>query len=168
MTNKKCVRLRAIEPEDLELMYDIENDMSLWNVGSTNIPYSHFLLQEYITRSTGDIYTDKQLRLMIEVGQQTIGIIDLIAYDPRHNRAEVGIVIKEPFRNQGYGTQALRQLMDYSSSVLHIHQLYAYISPDNQYSVQLFRSAGFRQTAVLKDWLFNGETYSDVLFMQFF
>ena len=95
MTNKKCVRLRAIEPEDLKLMYDIENDMSLWNVGSTNVPYSHFLLQEYITRSTGDIYTDKQLRLMIEVGQQTIGIIDLIAYDPRHNRAEVGIVIKE-------------------------------------------------------------------------
>ncbi|MBQ6658032.1 MAG: GNAT family N-acetyltransferase, partial [Prevotella sp.] len=81
---------------------------------------------------------------------------------------EVGIVIKEPFRNQGYGTQALRQLMDYSSSVLHIHQLYAYVSPDNQYSVQLFRSAGFQQTAVLKDWLFNGNTYSDVLFMQFF
>ncbi|MBP5277361.1 MAG: GNAT family N-acetyltransferase [Prevotella sp.] len=166
--DKKNVRLRAIEPEDLEMMYDLENDESLWNVGATNVPYSRFIIHEYIRQTTGDIYTDKQLRLMIEVEQQVVGMIDLTAFDPRHNRAEVGIVIQQPFRHQGYATQALQQLIDYSRNVLHIHQLYAYIATDNDYSLQLFRKAGFIQTAVLKDWLCLGEKYSDACFMQFF
>ena len=165
---RKHVRLRAIEPEDLELMYGLENDESLWDVGSTNVPYSRFFIHEYIKQTTGDIYTDKQLRLMIEAGQQVVGIIDLMSYDPRHNRAEVGVVIQQPFRHLGYATEALQQLTDYALHVLHIHQLYAYISAENEYSLQLFRKAGFRQTAVLKDWLCHGDTYSDVCFMQFF
>ncbi len=166
--DEEWVRLRAIEPEDLDLMYDMENDCSLWNIGVTNVPYSRFILHEYITHTVGDIYTDKQLRLMIEVDKQVVGMIDLISYDPRNNRAEVGVVVQEPYRHKGYATKALRQLIDYSRDVLHLHLLYAYVSPDNDYSVRLFRAAGFRQTAVLKDWLYDGERYSDVLLMQFF
>ncbi len=166
--NQENVRLRAIEPEDLEMMYDVENDESMWNVGVTNVPYSRHILLEYITQTTGDIYTDKQLRLMIEMGQQVVGMVDLISFDPRHRRAEVGIVIARPYRHRGYATQALNLLIGYARKVLHLHQLYAYIPTDNHYSLQLFRSAGFRQTAVLKDWLCDGDTYSDVCFLQFF
>ena len=46
----KRIQLRAIEPEDLELLYSIENDMSVWNVGMTNVPYSKFALNEYLLR----------------------------------------------------------------------------------------------------------------------
>ena len=31
------MKLRAIEPEDLDLLYQIENDQSLWKVGATNV-----------------------------------------------------------------------------------------------------------------------------------
>ena len=40
MTTIPSIRLRAIEPEDLDLLYLIENDTRLWNVGTTNVPYS--------------------------------------------------------------------------------------------------------------------------------
>ena len=59
------VVLRAVEPEDLDMMYDIENDPDVWNVSNTNMPYSRFALHEYIANATGDIYTDKQVRLII-------------------------------------------------------------------------------------------------------
>ena len=61
-----AISLRALEPEDLDLLYRIENDDALWGVGITNVPYSRFLLHEFLSSSTGDIYTDKQVRLVIE------------------------------------------------------------------------------------------------------
>ena len=42
--NQKRIRLRALEPEDLDELYQIENDRRLWDVGLTNVPYSRFAL----------------------------------------------------------------------------------------------------------------------------
>ena len=58
--------LRAMEPEDLDILYRIENDFELWAVGATNVPYSRYALHEYIASASGDIYTDRQVRLIIE------------------------------------------------------------------------------------------------------
>lgn len=94
MEDKK-IRLRALEPEDLDFLYEMENDESLWEVGRTNVPYSRQVLLDYITTATADIYTDKQVRLIVENElQEAVGIIDLMNFDPRHQRAELGIVIK--------------------------------------------------------------------------
>ena len=38
MNNEK-IRLRAMEPEDLDVLYQIENNQKLWDVGTTNVPY---------------------------------------------------------------------------------------------------------------------------------
>ena len=87
---EKIVRLRAIEPEDLELLYLIENDIQLWNVGVSNVPYSRYVLHDYIANTASDIYTDKQLRLIVENhGGEVVGIADLVNFDPRNLRAEV-------------------------------------------------------------------------------
>ena len=89
MNNEK-IRLRAMEPEDLDVLYQIENNQKLWDVGTTNVPYSRYALQNYIVSQTNDIFADRQLRLMIENEEgQTIGIIDIINFEPQHQRAEV-------------------------------------------------------------------------------
>ena len=45
MLKGKRIMLRAAEPEDLDLMYLIENDTALWNYGSANVPYSMYSLK---------------------------------------------------------------------------------------------------------------------------
>lgn len=161
--------LRALEPEDLELLYQIENDRELWDVGPTNVPYSHYALRNYIANSTSDIYADRQVRLMVEVENVgTIGIVDLVNYEPQHNRAEVGIVIQKPFREQGYATEVLCKVVEHARRVLHIHQLYAYVANDNEASLNLFRHAGFTIAAQLDDWLFDGSQYHPAVLMQLF
>lgn len=163
------ITLRAMEPEDLELLYQIENDREIWDVGQTNVPYSHFALQNYMANSTSDIYTDKQVRLMIESEEYgTVGIIDLMNFDPQHNRAEVGIVIQKPYRSMGYAHAALDKLVDYSRKVLHLHQIYAYVAKTNEASMNLFRRMNFSATSELKDWLYDGKDYQDAVLMQFF
>lgn len=59
------VRLRALEPEDLEWLYTVENDTDLWRWGNANVPYSRYVLKTYIAESRHDIYADGQLRLAI-------------------------------------------------------------------------------------------------------
>lgn len=163
------VILRAVEPEDLDLMYIVENDRDLWKVGNTNMPYSRFFLHEYIANSTGDIYTDKQLRLIITNEEQLfIGIIDLCNFNPQHQRAEVGVVVREPYRDQGYGKAALLKLLAYAHTVLHIHQLYALVGVENTWCLKLFESVGFERDAELRDWLFDGDKYQNVYLMHFF
>ena len=160
------VTLRPIEPEDLDLLYTIENDTELWQVGTTSVPYSRFILHQYLANSTADIYTDKQVRLVIENEQgQTVGLIDAMNFDPRHARAEVGVVIMAPFRRQGYSLSALNALENIAKN-WNIHQLYAIISADNVAGLSTFTKASFSETATLKDWICKEGRYIDALLFQ--
>lgn len=164
------IRLRALEPEDLDMLYRIENDDMLWRVGATNVPYSRYVLRDYIANTRSDIYADRQLRLMINDAEgQVVGIVDLVNFDPRHQRAEVGIVICAPCRRLGYATAALQELCRYASETLHLHQLYAIVDEDNQAALGLFRQAGFNVENSLSEWLYSGTEYRNaVLFQTFF
>lgn len=163
------VRLRAIEPEDLDILYKIENDVALWNVGATNVPYSRYALHDYVANSSGDIYTDRQVRLMIENEQDlVVGIVDIVNFDPRHLRAEVGIVIEAAHRRKGYARSALRMVADYSLNVLHLHQLYVLADVSNTASVNLFRRMGYGISSELNDWLYDGRSYRKAVLMQLF
>ena len=165
MFNK--ITLRAIEPEDLDLLYRIENDTALWNIGTSNVPYSRYLLHDYVANATNDIYTDRQVRMMIDNGEgQTVGIVDLVSFDPANRRAEVGIIILNDYRRQGYATATLQQIRYYALRVLHLHQLYAYIDENNDPSLSLFRKAGFSIAGHIPEWLFDGEHYHAACLMQ--
>ena len=161
------VRLRAMEPEDLDLLYRIENDPQLWNVGATNVPYSRYSLHDYIANATGDIYTDKQVRLIIENdARQVVGIVDIVNFDPSNRRAELGLVIEEPFRKCGYALSTMTEIGRYARRVLHLHQLFAFIDVDNEECLALFRKLGYQESSRLKDWLYDGTEYRDAVVMQ--
>ena len=111
--------LRALEPEDLDLLYQIENNRELWQVGATNVPYSRYTLHDYIATSSDDIFADRQVRLIVENEQgEAVGIADLVHFDPQHQRAEVGIVILPAFRRKGYAAAAIQALCDYAIRIV--------------------------------------------------
>lgn len=167
--NAPAIRLRAMEPEDLDLLYRIENDRELWGVGSTNVPYSRYTLHDYIANSRGDIYADRQVRLIVETTEGVaVGIVDVVNFDPRHRRAEVGIVVEKAFRRQGIATQALRKVAEHALRVFGLHQLYGLASEDNEASIRLFRKLGFECGGTLRDWLHDGKEYQNAVLMQLF
>lgn len=163
------VRLRAMEPEDLDALYRIENDRDVWDVGENNVPYSRYILHDYIANASADIYADKQVRMVVENEKgQLVGVADVVNFCPSHARAEVSIVICREHRKKGYARAAIRQIMDYALRTLHLHQLYAVVREDNMPSLNLFSSLGFKSKTVLDDWLFDGKDYHNVVVMQFF
>lgn len=165
MLENEYIRLRAVEPEDLELMYRLENDPANWGQGCTTVPYSRFLLRQYIEQTSGDIYADKQVRLMIErkCDAVVLGCADLVNYEPMHQRAEVGLIVAPEYRRLGVGASAVELLCRYAFGYLHLHQLVAYVAADNTRSVALFRAQGFGGDLLLEDWLCDADGgYKDV------
>ena len=166
-TSVSDIHLRAIEPEDLDLLYRIENDMKLWNVGTTNVPYSRYTLHDYVANASDDIYVDRQVRMMVENQEgKTIGIVDVVSFDPANCRAEVGLIILDAFRHQGYGGKVLDAIAAYALDILHLHQLFAFVDTCNEASLRLFRRQGYQESSVIKDWLYNGREYRDAVLMQ--
>jgi len=163
------IRLRAIEPEDLELLYNWENNNSWWIISNTVAPFSKYTLKRYIRNSHKSIYETGQLRLMIDLisGNQTIGTIDIFDFDPFHNRAGIGILIaEEEQRRKGYASMALKCLTDYCFRTLQLHQLWCNILANNRESIELFQKLGFVQIGIKKDWVKTADGYLDEYMFQ--
>jgi len=162
------IYLRALEPEDLEFVYSIENDTSLWELSDTQTPYSKFLIKQYLENAQQDIFEAKQLRLAICTNNNdTIGLIDVFDFDIKNKRAGIGILIQnKENRNQGYGKEALELLLNYCFQTIHLHQVYANISENNSPSLKLFKINGFKIIGLKKDWSFNGKTYTNEYILQ--
>ena len=156
--------LRALEPNDLEFVYAMENDQSIWEVSNTQTPYSRFLVKQYLENAHQDIYEAKQLRLAICQDEDfpALGLIDLFDFDPKNNRAGLGIVIKDyENRNQHIGSEALELLIRYAFYHLNPHQLYANIATENAASIALFTKFGFQNIGTKKDWTLVNGVYKD-------
>lgn len=167
MLKSNKLKLRAVEPEDLDLMYLVENDTELWQFGQASVPFSHFALKQYIAETSNDFFHDRQLRLVLETPDgNSVGFVDLQKYDPQHHRAEVGIVVVPEKQRQGLATEALRLLAGYVSNHLGIHQLYALVPACNKASVGLFKKCGYKETATLQDWLKSPEGWQSVVVFQ--
>lgn len=153
------IRLRALEPEDLELLYQWENDGAFWSAGNTLVPYSRFALRQYIESQPADLYAIKQLRLMIVLkrAEKAIGTLDLFDFDPYHNRAGVGILIDAGFQDKGLASQALGLFIQYAFRFLKLKQLYCNIAEDNEKSLALFQKQGFQISGKLNVWLKSPE-----------
>lgn len=169
LLKNKDIVLRAVEPEDLEILYRWENSTVLWYHGNTLAPYSKLVLRQYINDSLEmDIYQSKQLRLMIDLVEEkvTIGTIDLYDIDAHNRRAGIGILIDDGYRRRGFAKQALELMSNYAFDFLYLHQIYAYIAQSNTNSISLFEKAGYQSVGILKDWLQRGEEFEDVYLSQ--
>ena len=165
------IRLRAVEPEDAEVLYRWENDPAVWNVSGTTEPFSRAQIEHFVERQLKgeDLFRTGQLRLMIEVSERgrTIGTVDLFEYDPLHGRAGLGILIYDQGeRGQGYAAEAVEVLCRYGRERLRLHQLWCSVGADNTASLHLFRSLGFREVGTKRDWLWTPEGYRDEILLQ--
>ncbi len=162
------VLLRALEPADIDLLYQWENDTENWVVSNTQTPFSRFVLEQYITSAHEDIYTAKQLRLIVcKTDSSPIGSIDLFDFDPNNLRAGLGILIGDKSeRKKGYASEALKLLVDYCFTSLNLHQLYCNITTDNEASILLFQKHGFQITGIKKQWIREGKKFKDELLLQ--
>lgn len=164
------LQLRALEPEDIDLLYRWENDTSIWHLSNTLTPLSRFNLEQYVLTASDDIYTSKQLRMMIDLHREepvrTIGCVDLFDFDPTNLRAGIGIMIVEAERGKGFASEALDLILDYAFNLLQLHQLYSNVLASNTESLSLFKRKHFSVIGVKKEWLRDKRSWADEYMLQ--
>ncbi len=162
------LNLRALEPEDLEFLFEIENNEAFWEVSHTQTPFSKYILKQYLENAHLDIFEAKQLRLLIEEKstKKQVGMIDLFDFNPTHKRAGIGILIHPDFQQNGFATEALSLLINYAFSILDVHQLFANITLDNTNSLSLFAKHNFQKVGIKKDWILSEGKFKDEVLFQ--
>lgn len=168
LLSNDIITLRALEPTDLDTLYQWENDTALWVVSDTVAPYSREALWHYLEQYTGDIYAQRQLRLMVTLNPDgtPVGTVDFLNFDPLNNRAELGLFIAPEHRGKGLGRQALDLLTAYSREHIGLRQLYVFIAVDNEVCLNLFEDYGYRRVGTINSWVKRGNTYRDVALLQ--
>lgn len=158
------ISLRTAEPYDAEVIYRWENDRDIWRVSETLAPYSMHQIEQFLLNNN-DLTSEKQLRMMIERknDKTPIGCIDIYDYDQFNERAGIGILIDEKFRNRGFARQSVEILIDYCFKTLILNQIYILTFIDNTQSIKLFESVGFQKCGLRKQWLKTPCGFTDQL-----
>lgn len=159
------IKIRAIEPEDADMMFEAESDESAWKYSDYLAPLSREMLRHYALTYDADPFRCGQLRLIIDCDGMPAGIVDLFDISPRHLRADTGIYIFPSFRNKGVATEALLQLKDFSLKRLGLHQLTATVAEGNDEAIRTYQKAGFTLTGTRRDWLRTPDGYTSVLLL---
>ena len=157
------ISLRCAEPEDAEMIYTWENDRSVWRVSGTHVPYMRFQIEQFLLNNN-DLFSQKQLRLMIDLNesQTSIGCLDLYDYDPINEHISIGILIDAAHRKQGHAQSALELCLTYLFNDLMLHQAFCVIDELNVESQQLFEKQGFVLCGRRKEWIKTTEGFLDL------
>ena len=160
--------LRALEAEDVDLLYVWENDPAVWGVSGTLAPFSRHTLRRFLDEQRFDLYAARQLRLVVEtLDGRAVGLVDLFEFEPVDLRAGIGILIHGAGdRGRGFASDALDVLCRYARQVLGLHQLWCSVAPDNAASLTLFRRAGFVECGRKREWRRTPDGWADELLLQ--
>lgn len=157
------IRLRALEPEDVELMYEIENDEKEWRHGDSVAPFSRQQLLDYAMNYDADPFRAGQLRLVVVNDKnESIGIADLYEISAKNRNAFIGIAIHPEFRGRGYGTASIRLIADYAFKILKLKNLAAKVITSNHKALAMFKSSGFSEIGVMKGWQLTAYGFEDI------
>lgn len=163
MLDIQSLFLRALEPDDIEELFTIENDHDLQLYSTHNGPYSRFMLERYIAQQHQSVYEQKQQRFVISPSSgKVLGFVDIFDFDPQSKRAGVGIVVLSQYRTKGVATKALALLEHFVIQHYDMHMLYADVLCGNKASCALFEKQNYLLIGIKRDWYFFQQKFHDV------
>lgn len=168
MTNGE-ITLRALEPDDVELLYYWENQSEIWRVSNSTAPVSKYVLANYIKNSDKDIWDVKSQRLVIDNAEkEAVGTIEMFDFEPYHSRAGIGVLVfSEENRRHGIAKQAITIFENYILNTVGVTMLYANVAADNEASIALFKKLNYEIAGIRKRWLrVDADRWSDEIMFQ--
>jgi len=154
LTNDRYI-LRAIEPEDIEAMFKIDNNTCDWGDTSVLTPVSRHSLELFVLTADPDPYRSGQIRMIgaERESDEPVGIVDLFDISGTDRHAKIGIAVDPDRRRQGVATSLLHLALNYCRDILNLESVCAEVMTDNVASVKIFEKVGFRHCGELPRWI---------------
>lgn len=95
-----------------------------------------------------------------------IGFVGLSGIDPVHRSADLAIRIgEEANRNVGYGSEALRLVLDFGWRSLNLHRVALRALARNERAIRAFQAVGFQREGVARSATFIDGVWHDIVTM---
>jgi len=162
LTGQKVI-LTSIERYDLPKNYLWGNNRELIRLsGISPFPKSSWQIEKWYEQSLTNPAT--MLLAIRNKAAEYIGNIELSNIDFKNSRAEIGILIGEKdFQNKGYGSDALKTIIEFGFKELNLNRLYARVLSFNQAGIKLFKDADFVEEGREREAFYSEGKYWDIL-----
>lgn len=94
-----------------------------------------------------------------------LGQVSLFMMDYTARMAEMAIVLSGENTGKGYGTEAVRLLLDYAFDQMNLNRVYLNVSAQNARAIRAYEKAGFVREGVARQARYADGQYGDVLLM---
>lgn len=157
-----CVKLRAIEEKDADLLFYLINDPEIEKrVAGWNLPISSIEQTNWIKSYKN---TSSNIRLMIELSNgATIGMISLTDIDMKNRTAAINYKIESYNRNRIKNDMhdAIIGILTYAFDELGLETITSTILADNVFSLKLARKMGFVEEGRLRKRIYKCGEHKD-------
>lgn len=158
------VVLRAMEPEDMEMLREMVNDPEIERmVGGWSFPISKVEQMKWYER----VVSDKQnLRFIIETREsdEPIGMISLTEIDWKNREAVYAIKLKKDAPKQkGYASDSEFALMKFAFEELQLHRLTSEVLEYNIASIALTEKCGAQREGLKRSAVYKRGEYHNVI-----
>ncbi len=164
LTGKKVI-LRPIELRDARRFVDWMNDPEITRLARGNANKLTLAGEKEWIRSIPKLRGQKHFSIDTHDGVH-IGGIGFKTINKLSSNGEIGITIGDKrYWGKGYGTDAMRSLIDYGFKKLGLHRIYVYVFAYNKRSIAMNKKLGFRKEGVLRDGASYKGKFHDELVM---
>jgi len=106
------------------------------------------------------------LGIVEKSSDRLVGATSLQQIDTRSRHAQFGILIGDSADwGKGFATEATRLLVGYGFETLNLHRVWLHVTADNAAGIRVYEKVGFRHEGVLREALFTGGRYVDLVTM---
>jgi RimJ/RimL family protein N-acetyltransferase len=161
--------LRPLEERDSAAFSAYRSDPEIARYQGWGAPYSLEQAEEFIEQqkmvTPGEIGQWLQLGMELNADGALIGDVAFQVIKDSHNQAEIGMTLSQPFQGKGYGTEAVRELVQFLFGELNVHRVIANCDPENISAHRLLERVGFRREGCFVDSLwYKGSWASELWF----
>nr|WP_272913728.1 GNAT family protein [Halalkalibacter okhensis] len=167
MLSSKNLRLRKMGNEDIEKYHTWRNDIDVMITTSPTLDvYSIDETKKFVEEVILNSHSSKSYIIELKKDHSPIGVTSLINIDSKNRNAECIIDIGEKeYWGKGYGSEALKVLLDYAFLELNLHRVSLRVFSLNERAIHIYNKLGFEKEGVIRESLYRNGRWHDIITM---
>ncbi|MCR8644448.1 GNAT family N-acetyltransferase [Paenibacillus sp. N1-5-1-14] len=159
----KKVSLTRVTEDDLDFISMLECNMELWlyeeEVYIATDPNA--VRDRYLKKMDSSYAYDFVIWTLVDDVQVPIGLAQMWSYNEHRKSWELGFAILQDYQGHGYGTEAIKLLLDYAFEQLQAHKVVGMCNSNNVHSAKLMERVGMRREGTFREELFWNKEWHD-------
>jgi RimJ/RimL family protein N-acetyltransferase len=165
MLEGKLVRLRAIEPEDLDRNFEWVNDHDVTRHLVIRYPLSRDVERGFVEGRNANSFANTILAIETKEGVH-IGNCGLHEVQPENRKASLGIMIGDKqYWSNGYGTDAVTTLLRFGFGEMNLNRVWLHVFEFNERAIACYKKCGFVEEGRLRENHYGEGRYWDTVTM---